>query len=228
MQFADQPSLTQLQQTFFCIVDNAPETNSFTSKRNEQIIIKHHNAMIPDFHFQIGLLNAWIGPVVSWLTVLFLLLINPKAIGRLMDMSWYSKSDKIASYTTLIIMIILMALSAGIPLHVDSLWFYPGISLFIFGIIFNLIALYNYGTTPANKAIVTGMYKISRNPLYLSWTIVLIGMTIASQSWLFFILSITYHIPNHYLILAEERYCIETYGQTYEDYKAKVPRYFLF
>lgn len=184
--------------------------------------------MTLDLNFQIGILNAWIGPVISWSTLLLLVAVNPKAIKRLNDMSWYSKRDKIASFSTMVMMIVLMVVAIWIPLKPGTIWFYTGTSVFAIGIIINLIALYNYGSTPNEKAILTGMYKLSRNPLYLCWTIILIGICIASASWLFLILSVIYHIPNHYLILGEEQYCLKTYGEEYRDYMNKVPRYLLF
>jgi protein-S-isoprenylcysteine O-methyltransferase Ste14 len=181
-----------------------------------------------DFNFQIGLWNAWIGPVISWLTMLLMIAINPKAVKRLWDVSWYAKQDKIASFITTILMIALMIVAIWIPVKYGTIWFYSGAVIFSIGIILNLIALYNYATTPENQAILSGLYKISRNPLYLCWTIVLIGICIATTSWLMVILSVLYHVPNHYLILGEEKHCLKTYSKDYEDYMAKVPRYLLF
>jgi protein-S-isoprenylcysteine O-methyltransferase Ste14 len=184
--------------------------------------------MALDFNFQAGVLNAWLGPAISWFTLLFLIAVNPKAVKRLYNTSWYTKRDKVASFSTTVMMLVLMVLAIWIPLQVGTVYFFIGVSVFAIGIIINLLALYNYGVTPNNKPIITGMYKISRHPLYLSWAIVLVGTSIATASWIFIVLTVIYHIPNHYLILGEEEYCLKTYGENYRKYKNKVPRYLLF
>lgn len=184
--------------------------------------------MLWNSSYQVGLLNAWLGPAISWMTLLFLVAINPKAVKRLNDMSWYNKRDKLASGVTMVIMIAIMAVSVWIPLQPDTVWFNIGVLIFAVGVVLNLIALYNYGATPDGEPIQDGLYRISRHPLYLCWTIMLIGICLASASWLLFILSIIYHIPNHFLILGEERYCVEEYGESYRSSMDKIPRYLFF
>lgn len=179
-------------------------------------------------NLQIGLWNAWIGPVIAWANLLFLLIINPKAIKRLNNMSWYSKRDKIASFGTMVFMVAIMVVGIWVPILYDTTSFYIGTSIFFLGVIINLISLYDYGKTPASEPIIKGIYKISRHPLYLCWTIMLIGICIATASWLLIILTIIYHIPSHILILGEEKYCKKVYGITYVKYCIQVPRYLLF
>ncbi len=176
-------------------------------------------------NLQIGVLNAWIGPVIAWGNLLFLFMINPRAIRRLNDMSWYSKRDKMASTGTMVLMFAIMITTIWVPVLYGSICFYVGVSFFLLGVIMNLLALYNYGTTPINKPITKGMYRISRHPLYLCWTIMLIGICISTASWLLIILTILYHIPSHILILGEEKYCRKKYGRSYNRYTRNVPRY---
>jgi protein-S-isoprenylcysteine O-methyltransferase Ste14 len=176
-------------------------------------------------NLQIGIWNAWIGTVLAWANLIFLAIINKEAVKRLNDTSWYRPQDKKASQITMVFMIIIVIYSVWLPLQPGSIWFYIGLILYIIGTISNLIALHNYGTTPAGEPIIKGMYKLSRNPLYVCWVVVLLGMSIACLSIPLLILSILYSIPTHFLILGEERYCLETYGESYKQYMSRVPRY---
>ncbi len=119
-------------------------------------------------------------------------------------------------------------LSIWIPLKIGTLWFYIGVVIFILGFSGNIISTYNYASTPENEAIKKGMYKISRNPLYLYYGFMILGLTVASLSVFLFILWILMNIITHLIIIAEEQYCLKTYGSSYQEYMQKVPRYFLF
>lgn len=70
-----------------------------------------------------------------------------------------------------------------------------------------------------------GFYRISRNPIYVMVDIAWIGMAVATASWLLFVLIVFYMIVLHFLILAEERICLEKYGDSYREYMNKTSRY---
>lgn len=71
-----------------------------------------------------------------------------------------------------------------------------------------------------------GIYRYSRNPMYLGYFFLYIGVGLALQSILYLLLVILYQICVHYLILSEERWCIETYQNSYLDYMKDTNRYF--
>ena len=89
-------------------------------------------------------------------------------------------------------------------------------------------AFHNYVATPAGKTIKGGVYRWSRNPMYFFFFTGMFGVCIASASLWILLVMIPFIIATHFLILGEERYCEETYGEEYREYKAKTPRYFLF
>lgn len=93
---------------------------------------------------------------------------------------------------------------------------------------FHSEASVNFVTTPPDKVITVGLYKISRNPIYLLNGIIMIGVSIAAACWLMLIVIAVYWIIIHWIIKAEERYCLETYGFEYRAYMKKTARYFLF
>ena len=73
-----------------------------------------------------------------------------------------------------------------------------------------------------------GAYRISRNPIYLFYSIYFIGPFLINGSAIFLILAICLIIVLHYLILEEEKYLAERHGKLYEDYISHTGRYFTF
>lgn len=70
----------------------------------------------------------------------------------------------------------------------------------------------------------TGMYSICRNPLYLGNYMVFLGITLLGQSWELTIINtflfIAMHVP---IIMTEEKYLLEKFGDQYRDYASVTP-----
>ena len=78
----------------------------------------------------------------------------------------------------------------------------------------------------ANSLQTTGIYSITRNPMYLGLLTIYIGIAFFEGNWWtimlipFVILMITYLV-----ILKEERYLERAFGDSYVDYKQRVRRW---
>ena len=91
------------------------------------------------------------------------------------------------------------------------------------------MALASFASTPLNQPVVKGLYRISRNPIYMTSSFLgWIGVGLATASWVIILMAIAGCLLMHNSILAEERFCLEKYGESYREYTQKVPRYFLF
>ena len=90
------------------------------------------------------------------------------------------------------------------------------------------IALLNFKNAPLGKPITSGLYRISRNPQMLTIYIAFLGICLAIGSGIELIILSISIIGGHFRILSEERKLLEQYGESYEAYKKKIPRYFLF
>ena len=71
-----------------------------------------------------------------------------------------------------------------------------------------------------------GIYKISRNPMYLSFFFLNTATFLFLPSVLLFVVMIYGMVVHHFIILGEERYLENEFGDTYRKYKRQVPRYF--
>lgn len=79
---------------------------------------------------------------------------------------------------------------------------------------------------PTSKVITTGVFSISRNPLYLGGICVLLGIALAAHLLWFFVLLIPALVTCHYILIApEEKYLSTKFGEEYRAYTASVHRW---
>jgi protein-S-isoprenylcysteine O-methyltransferase Ste14 len=81
-------------------------------------------------------------------------------------------------------------------------------------------------TKKPTKLVSTGPYAFSRNPMYVAWTSIYIGVNlILNTVWMLAFLPVVL-IGTHYLaVMREERFLKREFGDEYTKYKEKVRRY---
>ena len=79
---------------------------------------------------------------------------------------------------------------------------------------------------PTTKVVTTGVFSISRNPLYLGGVCILIGIALlANLPWVL-VLLLPALIACHYILIApEERYLTAKFGDEYRIYAASIHRW---
>jgi protein-S-isoprenylcysteine O-methyltransferase Ste14 len=82
---------------------------------------------------------------------------------------------------------------------------------------------------PPPTLVTNGLYSIVRNPMHLGWTIVLIGVAVLLQSFTLLVIFIPLFVIVHiiYIKFVEEKELEKKFGQTYLDYKKRVPMWLL-
>ena len=79
---------------------------------------------------------------------------------------------------------------------------------------------------PTRAIITTGPYRLSRNPIYLSFGILQFGIAVwTGSAWFLVALGLTMLVITIGVILREERYLERKFGETYLAYKRKVRRW---
>jgi len=179
--------------------------------------------------FEIGWLNAWLGALplvaVPWLMILFG---RRETSARMGAMSPYQGGAKIAALGGTVLYYVAALYTIWLPLKIGTGLFYAGVVVFLIGIICLIVGRINFSKTPADQPVTTGLYRISRNPLYFFGSLAVVGLGLASGSWIVIALIVVQFVFVHFAVLAEERFCLEKYGQSYQEYKDRTPRYFLF
>jgi protein-S-isoprenylcysteine O-methyltransferase Ste14 len=182
---------------------------------------------IPNFSF--GLLNGWIY-FVFYLIIFFIVLntCSKEVKKRLYDRSLWDKNTKIVTAIGKLFSFanIIMIFLATIQFR--TIEFIVGTVLYSVGLIGLGIAIINYRNAALDKPITKGLYKISRNPQMVMIYIMFTGMTLVIASWINLVFLCVTIICAHYSILGEEKALIEQYGESYQKYKKRVPRYLIF
>ena len=79
---------------------------------------------------------------------------------------------------------------------------------------------------PTTAIVTSGPFRFSRNPLYLALTLLYSGLTLAFNTWWGIVVLIPLLIIMHRgVVLREERYLEQKFGETYPQYRSKVRRY---
>lgn len=116
-----------------------------------------------------------------------------------------------------------------------SLWHYLGIGLFIIGLFILLdcilrFALEGKGTLspadPTRALVATGLYRFSRNPMYVGVMLILAGESVFTHSghlWIYTALIFT--LFNTFIMKIEEPRLKKDFGEAYVQYCQKVRRW---
>jgi protein-S-isoprenylcysteine O-methyltransferase Ste14 len=137
----------------------------------------------------------------------------------------YNKTENIINYFGTAVWIILFLYSIFLPLPLGTPFLYTGIVLFVVGLVVFWIAGIPWATTPIDEPITKGLYRYSRHPIYIGVFIQYIGIGIASASGLFLLLVVLQIVLLVPTIPAEERFCLEKYGDAYRDYMNNTSRW---
>ena len=77
------------------------------------------------------------------------------------------------------------------------------------------------------ELVTAGIYRITRNPYFVSYFLMFAAYTIFLQNTILLGLSILGFIFVHKMVIKEEQYLHSVHGDSYLEYKIKVPRYII-
>lgn len=109
-----------------------------------------------------------------------------------------------------------------------------GLLFIIIAVTITLPALIKFLTTkntlitikPAHSLQTSGIYSISRNPMYLGLLILYIGIAfLKGNYWTFILIPIVILVVTNLVILKEEKYLSRAFGMEYTEYRKKVRRW---
>ena len=109
---------------------------------------------------------------------------------------------------------------------------YFAASILFIGFIFIVISLINLGKStrvglPQEDTTLktTGIYKISRNPMYVGVHLITIASMVYILHWIIIVLGIFSLITYHLIIKGEESFLTKRFGEEYKQYKSRVRKY---
>lgn len=110
---------------------------------------------------------------------------------------------------------------------------YAGFILILIGFVVGVLALvamknsWRVGIKHNQKTdlVTSGVYRISRNPYFFSYDVLVLGFLLVFPSVVLGVLYLLLVIIFHLMILEEEQYLERVHGKSYSDYKQRVGRY---
>jgi len=79
---------------------------------------------------------------------------------------------------------------------------------------------------PPSRLVVVGLYHYSRNPMYVSVILILLGWAISFALQGLFVYAVAMAVGFHLrVVLAEEPWLTRSFGRGYDDYKGRVRRW---
>ena len=103
--------------------------------------------------------------------------------------------------------------------------FCAGILAYLAGLALCAASVIGFALPPEDGLKVDGVYRHSRNPMYVSYFLCFAGVALLLRSPAMLGIVLAFQISAHWIIRAEERWCAEAFGAAYEEYRRRVRRY---
>jgi len=110
-------------------------------------------------------------------------------------------------------------------------WLIVVLSILVFGL-WSVVLFRKGGQSenpwkPTTEIVEVGPYKFTRNPMYLQMILVCIGVSIAlANIWILLLTPVGMFVLQKLVIVPEEIYLEEKFGESYLSYKHRVKRWF--
>jgi protein-S-isoprenylcysteine O-methyltransferase Ste14 len=144
---------------------------------------------------------------------------------------WAFLAGKLSIATSIVLML-LCALGVSISSTVPVGFQMTAVMLLLAGMTFAIPSLFQlgeelrFGLSQQQSAIKsTGLYRVSRNPLYLGFYLIAFASCLYVPHILNLMLVAIAITVHHRVILAEERFLHQHFGETYDQYTGRVRRY---
>jgi len=147
---------------------------------------------------------------------------------RLSNMTGYTSREKTFTVAASMLPYPFMAIAAFTPFVPTGLLFSIGLLVAVLGNAGFATTLFVFASGSSDQPLRNGPYRVSRNPLYVSASLLFLGVCMSTGSLLLSAILAVLLVLQHAMILAEERACTRKYGEPYIGYARRVPRYLVF
>jgi protein-S-isoprenylcysteine O-methyltransferase Ste14 len=174
--------------------------------------------------FEIGFWNAWIfiiPLIIYWFGGIKLLFSKRMAESPPLK----RRKDRIISQILVFAMFFSFLYSIFMPIELGTIWFYIGLFTYLVGMALITLAMLDFATTPIDIPVTKGVYRYSRNPMFIGYFLVYAGIAIACVSWIYILLTILFILIVNHLSPLEEAITLEHYGKSYEEYIKRTPKW---
>lgn len=168
----------------------------------------------------------------AWLIVLLILIrfvllgvLNPQSLKLAQHFAPLSGKEKWAYWVYQMSTLILIGMPIFLSIQPSFLWLSTGVFSYLLGLFILAGAVFSFARPRASGIRLDGIYKVSRNPMYLGYFFSFVGIGLVTQSLFYLAIVLVFQISTHWIILAEERWCVQQFGEEYRVYMHQVRRY---
>lgn len=169
--------------------------------------------------------NAWLLSLPFFVLGVCFMGLKRDIAKRMSDMAGYSVREKLFTVVASIASYPFMIATIWTPFSAMPSLVCIGVSIYLIGMALFAASLKVIIQTPQDEPFNSGPYRFSRNPLYVAATIVFMGICLSTANIALSVYLAIAVLPQHFMILAEERICREKFGTAFENYLKMVPRY---
>lgn len=177
--------------------------------------------------FQPGIMNAWILCIPFLVPAFIIGTVKKDVTRRMSDMSGYSARERFFTIAASLAPYPFMAGTVWIPFTSLKPFIYAGSVLYAIGMAAFYASIYSFAVTPPDKPLTAGVYRFSRNPMYVSASMVFSSICMMTANPVLIPYLVVLLVLQHFMILAEERICSKKFGPEFHEYIRKVPRYLI-
>lgn len=152
-------------------------------------------------------------------------LFSKKALGRAAYFAPLEGYERKVLVLYQISNIFLVLYPLALKIHTEEPLFIVGLLVYGAGVCLLVISTFSFARPKQGGINTSGIYKISRNPMYIGYFIYFMGCVLLMRSWLMFGALIIFIASTHPIVLSEERWCIHKFGDEYVRYMSNVRRY---
>ena len=172
-------------------------------------------------------------------TVVSRVLLLRRTGTRAMHFGKIDKTDFLIPPVVLFYFYSLFATAFGWPLAIADRFFrstvaaWVGVGLCLGGVLILVLSLVSFGNSfrvgidaeAPGRLVTTGIFAVSRNPIYVGFFLFLLGQFLVFPSWTTVTALAFAAVLFHRQVLREEQFMWQRYGQEYAEYCGRVRRY---
>lgn len=165
--------------------------------------------------------------LIPFILIRFVLLgiLDKEALNRAAFFAPLLGKEKAVYWFYQISNILLIVYLCFLKITTNPYWLYTGLVIYGSGVLFCIVSVSNFAKPAENGINLKGLYRISRNPMYVAYFIYFLGCVLLTQSLILLAILMVFQISAHWIILSEERWCVKKFGEEYINYMNKVRRY---
>lgn len=153
-------------------------------------------------------------------------LFNKEAVRRAAHFAPLSEREKGAYWLYQLSNAVLLIAPFFLRVKSTPRWLlFTGAGVYLAGLILLAAAVASFAAPAESGVSLGGLYRFSRNPMYVAYFVFFLGCVLLTRSPVLLAALLVFQVAAHWIILSEERWCLQKFGGEYRRYMDRVGRY---